>query len=228
MAEEKRRLARMALSLPVRVQGHEPEGKAWEEMSTTHDASVGGVALTLRHKVEFGQVLHLSLPLPKHFRQYDLTEASYRTYGLVRGTRPDGNGWQVGVKFLGKVPPRGYLDNPGGVFLLPTDGMRNVRIDRRRWSRLQIHVNVKLEWADPADGTREEITVTEDVGLRGVRVPTSLPISKGETLLLREVGGTFVGRAEVRAVVIGKDHIPRLNLYLLDGDAPSGWHPAVA
>jgi hypothetical protein len=104
--------------------------------------------------------------------------------------------------------------------------MRNVRIDRRRSSRIQIHINVKLEWADPADGRREEVTVTEDVSQRGARVPTSLPISKGERLVLSEVGGAFVGRAEVKAVVIGKDQIPRLCLYLLDGDAPPGWRPA--
>ncbi len=118
---ERRRTLRMGLSLPVRVQGFNPDGSSWEEISTTDDVSQGGFAFTLRRPVDLGQVLLLTLPLPKRLRQYDLTDASYRCYVLVRGMthRPDQS--RVGVMFFGKYPPRGFHENPGARYLLPTD-----------------------------------------------------------------------------------------------------------
>jgi len=75
------------MRLPVRVQGRDPDGTTWEEMSSCEDASVAGVGLQLTRHVVVGQVLHLALPLPQRFRQYDLTDPSYRVYALVRYVR---------------------------------------------------------------------------------------------------------------------------------------------
>ena len=69
---ERRRQRRVPLRLPVRVQGRDANGTGWEEMSTCEDASVGGAALLVSHPVRPGQVLHLSVPLPRRFRQYDV------------------------------------------------------------------------------------------------------------------------------------------------------------
>ena len=60
---------------------------SWEELSTTTDVSSGGACFPLAHEVELGQVLLLSLALPKRLRQYDLSDATYRVYSLVRGVR---------------------------------------------------------------------------------------------------------------------------------------------
>ena len=85
---ERRKQRRVPMKLPVRVQGRESDGTTWEEMSTCEDASAGGLGLKLNRPVVLGQVLHLSLPLPQRFRQYDLTDPSYRVYTLVRNVRP--------------------------------------------------------------------------------------------------------------------------------------------
>ena len=71
---ERRKQRRVAMKCPVRVQGRDADGKTWEEMSTCEDASAGGVGLKLSRPVVMGQVLHLSMPLPAKFRQYDLTD----------------------------------------------------------------------------------------------------------------------------------------------------------
>ena len=51
---------------------------------------------------------------------------------------------------------------------------------------------------------------------------TSLPVEKGEILLVEDAAGRFSLRAEIRNVFIGKDGVPRLNLRFIDGQAPDG------
>jgi hypothetical protein len=111
----------MELTVPVRVQGFLADGSTWEEMTSTDDLSAGGASVLLKHEVELGQVLFLVLPLPKRLRQYDLADASYRVYGLVRGIRHQKDGHRTGVMFFGKFPPRGFHERPAARFLLPSD-----------------------------------------------------------------------------------------------------------
>ena len=111
---ERRRNPRMGLSVTVRVLGHDPDGTAWEEMTATDDASYGGASFPLKHAHGVGQVFSLSLPLPRNFRRYDLTETSYKIFALVRNTRAGADGERMaGVMFVGRVPPKGYEARPG-------------------------------------------------------------------------------------------------------------------
>ena len=118
---ERRRSPRLGLVIPVHVRGFLPEGGTWEEMASTDDISAGGASFTVGRNVELGQVLHLSMNLPKRLRQYDLNDASYRVYALVRGITRKGEHNRVGVMFFGKFPPRGFHEKPGARFLLPSD-----------------------------------------------------------------------------------------------------------
>jgi hypothetical protein len=111
----------MDLSIPVRVNGFQADGSTWEEMTTSDDLSAGGAGLLLKRDVDLGQVLFLILPLPKRLRQYDLNDATYRVYALVRGIRHQPDGHRVGVMFFGKFPPRGFHERPAARFLLPSD-----------------------------------------------------------------------------------------------------------
>ena len=111
----------MDLGIPVRVQGFNADGSTWEDMTSTDDISLGGAGVLLKRDVELGQVLFLNLALPKRLRQYDLNDASYRVYALVRGIRHQHDGHRVGVMFFGKFPPRGFHERPAARFLLPSD-----------------------------------------------------------------------------------------------------------
>ena len=221
MTTDRRADPRMELTLPVRVQGHDPKGAAWEEMATTDDASFGGASLTLKHPLEVHQALLLSLPLPKAFRHYDLAEQSYRVYALVRDVTPGRSGVRVGVLFLGRNPPKGYEKNPGGRYLLPTDPPPATK-ERRQSERLEnAFVNLKLTRVNgEGSAEQEERTVAENVGKGGARVMTTLPVMKGEILLVEEMGGSFRTRAKICNVYVGADRIPRLNLHFLDTEAP--------
>jgi PilZ domain-containing protein len=121
MGEERRRDDRLSLIIPVKVFGHDPGNVAWEAMGTVTDVSGTGVGFTIRRPLQKGQVLLLLLPLPKRLRRYDSMEPSYRTYGLVRNVVADGESFRVGVRFLGKFPPRTYDKDPSGLYLLPGD-----------------------------------------------------------------------------------------------------------
>ena len=215
--QDRRKDPRRHFALPVHVKGHDANGVAWDEMTQSEDACFGGVSFPLKHPAFLGQALLLSLPLPKAFRQYALTDASYRVYGLVRDVYNLGSTVRVGVMFLGKNPPRGYEANPGGRYLLPTDPPPTPK-ERRGGNRVDVFVNLKLLRANGA--VRAEQTVTENLGRGGVRVMTSLPVEKGEIIMVEDAAGCFSLRAEVRNIFVGKDGIPRLNLRFIDGQAP--------
>jgi hypothetical protein len=211
---------RMALRIPVKVDGYDASGP-WQEMTMSVDTSATGVAFTLRHEAQFGQVLMLSMPLPKRFRQYDLTDPSYRVYVVVRRVEKRGESSILGAMFLGKNPPRGFEKNPAGRYLLTQDPAPAVRAERRAHERREMPYNLKLSRTDPgAPGPQQEYTVAENLGKGGARVLTSLPVVKGDIVLVEEMAGPFRTRAEIRNIYIGKDHIPRLNLKFLDGEAP--------
>jgi hypothetical protein len=126
---ERRKNARLGLAIPVRIQGYEADGSTWEEFSTTDDVSLGGICFPLGHEVELGQILYLILALPRRLRQYDLTEATYRVYTLVRSVRRRPDQPRVGVMFFGKYPPRGFHDRPGARYLLPSDSQPSTPVD---------------------------------------------------------------------------------------------------
>ena len=210
----------MALALPVQVRAIESDARTWEEMTSTDDASFGGASFTLKRHVAPGRVLQLSLPLPKRFRRYDVGDASYHVYGLVRDVAGRGAGSRVGVMFLGKQPPKDYEKNPGGLYLLPSDPPP-APTERRRATRIDnAFVNVRLQRMGMTGAASEERTVAENLGRGGARVMTSLPLTKGEIVMLEELGGTFRTRAEICNVYIGEDRVPRLNLHFLDAEAP--------
>jgi hypothetical protein len=161
----------------------------------------------------------LSLPLPSHFRQYDLTDHSYRVYALVRSVVRSGEeGARVGLVFYGRTPPQGEESLPTGLFLMPGD---SASPGLRRHHLVPLMLRVAAEHA-PGAVERGERALAECVHLWAARVRiSSLPVMKGAIVLVEEAGGSFRTRAEVRHIVIGADGDPRLDLVFLDAPAPT-------
>ena len=212
---ERRRQRRVPLKLPVRVQGRDADGAEWEEMSTCEDASLAGVALLVTHPVRLGQVLHLSVPLPQRFRQYDVNDSSYRTYALVRHARPSANALRVGVLFLGRHPPRRAGGLPTERFFMPTE--RAVPPARPVPT---LRVRLSAEHAPGGIAQEEDVTV-EHLAPRVALVRTTrLPVSRGTLLLVDERDGDFRSCAEVTSIAIGVDGQLRVSLRFLDDPVP--------
>jgi hypothetical protein len=125
MPTERRKNPRLGLAIPLRVHGFHADGTSWDAMTTTMDVSSGGACFPLGHDAELGQVLLLSLALPRRLRQYDPADESYRVYSIVRGVRRTTEPARVGVMFFGKYPPRGFQEKPAARYLLPTDLLVN-------------------------------------------------------------------------------------------------------
>lgn len=205
----------MMLSLPVRIQGQYPDGEPWEEMTTTSDASVGGTSASLGRMVLRGQALYLSLPLPRRFRMHDMSSPSYRVYAIVCSVKPGG---EVGLRFLGKDPPGGYLRNNAGLFLTPPTAP--AASDRRAAPRQDGVFFFVLKPTSDGD-RREEAIVADNLGAGGARVKTTQPFAMGEVVEVAEAGGAFRTRAAVRHSYVGEDSVWRLHLMFLDEQAPA-------
>jgi hypothetical protein len=218
---ERRKTRRVPMKLNVRVQGRDPNGTKWEEMTFCEDASAGGLALVLQKPVQVGQVLHLTLPLPPRFRQYDLTQASYRVYGLVRSRRSES---RYGVLFLGRHPPREATEAlPAGLFLMPGDP----RPPAAGTHGFEVNLRLEAEHA-PGGVAHEERSLAMNVKERQVDAKvTALPVLKGAVVTFEEVGGEYRTRAEVQSIDIGRDGQPRLKLFLLDDPVPERLLPPV-
>jgi hypothetical protein len=80
----RRRYTRVKIAIPVRAAGHTRDGRAREEIASTEDASLRGLSFRLTTRVEQGQLLHLTQPMPRQLRLYDDSEPTYSIYGVVR------------------------------------------------------------------------------------------------------------------------------------------------
>jgi len=205
MTAKPRHDERVGMRIPIEVQGHDSSGKAWEETTRSLDVSQSGLAFVVKHPVEAGQVLHLSLPLPRKFRAYDLTKASYKTYALVVSTAKVGAGTRVGAALLGKEPPPPPAEGAAA------DAAVERRRDKRGRLLLKVHLGFDLE-----DGrVRRETTLLEDFSARGAKVQSKFDAPLGQTLEIDESEGAFCVRAEVRGGYVGADGVRRLRLRFL-------------
>jgi hypothetical protein len=207
---------------PVRVRvkgGHEPGGTPWEEVTTTKDASAGGASFLMDHPLSVGEVVRLQVlpPLPETLRQFDLKEPSPPVYAIVRSSTLDSRGRRVGVKFFSDV--EGLMPAAAPVPPLGID-------DRRAWDRYLTSVHFVAQRVDRAGvPLAEALTVAENVSGGGAQLLAPIHVARGDTLLLREAGGVFESRAEVRNAFADEDGLRRLNVMFLDGRSPGHLFP---
>ena len=163
---------------------------------------MAGCAFLLGTTVLTGQVLSIRMPLPRGLRRYDLAKSTYETYAIVKSARLSGGPIRVGVSFLGKVAPAGYLDSPGARFLS----------ERRSSRRETRYLRIRLT----AEGGPPETTVLENISGEGARVMTALDLSVGDRVRIEDAEGLLEARGEVRGIHEGKDGIRRLSVRFID------------
>src|SRR5687768_18264985 len=114
----KRIRERLELTLPVRVRCRETPEIEWTEVTRLVDVSPFGACFTLKHPIEKGRLVHMTIPMPRQLRVFDHVEDQYRVWALVRYLRslpaPAGtaSGFEVGVAFVGKRAPKSYENDP--------------------------------------------------------------------------------------------------------------------
>lgn len=232
-----RRIQRISLPLPIRVESQVNESVSWNEITRLNDVSAFGAGFDLRRPVKRGRLLHLTMPLPRKLRCFDFSEAQYKVWGLVRSCimkskAPAVESYAVGVAFIGKKPPQSYLEDPAKLFEIShrEDGSlwyvieAPIRPDEthlpkelRRHSRYSIPTNIIIEKVD-ADGNvlESEPTVTENISVSGAAVFTTMAMENGSFVRVRSEQYDVSIISVVRGKRLGSDGIPRLHIEFVD------------
>ncbi|MDQ3181529.1 MAG: PilZ domain-containing protein [Acidobacteriota bacterium] len=202
-----------------------------------NDVSAFGAGFNLRRPVRRGRLLQLTIPLPRKLRCFDYTEPQYRVWGLVRSCITKSSNavsetHAVGVAFIGKNPPKSYLDDPAKLFEIShrEDGNLWRVIDAqsrpdeshlpkelRRHSRYSIPANIIVEKVDGEGNVLEsEPTVTENLSLSGAAVFTSLNVEADSFIRVKSEQYNVSIISVVRGRRIAPDGIPRLHIEFVD------------
>lgn len=234
---EQRRIPRVSLTLPARVESQINQKTSWNEITRLNDVSAFGAGFNLHRPVKRGRLLQMTIPLPRKLRCFDFSEPQYRVWGLVRsciGKAKSANeeNHAVGVAFIGKFPPKSYLDDPAKLFEIShrEDGSlwhvaeaasrpdeSHLPKELRRHSRFSIPANVIIETLD-ADGNAlaDEPTVTENLSLSGAALFTTLNTEVGTFVRVKSEQYNVSIISVVRGKRIGQDGIPRIHVEFID------------
>jgi len=235
--KENRRIHRISLSLPIRVEIQVDKSIAWNEITRLSDISPFGAGFILKRPVKRGRLLQMTMPLPRQLRNYDFLEPQYKVWGLVRrcvpiAQRAEGESYALGIAFIGKRPPEGYLENPAKLYDITRreeEGLWSVteaaalpdeshlpKIEQRQ-TRFSIPLSLLIEVIDANGNTvAAENTVTENLSLSGASIFSTLNLEIGSFLRLTSEQYKTTIIAVVRNKRTGADCIPRLHVEFVD------------
>lgn len=235
--KENRRIQRIALTLPVRIEVKVDKSASWNEITRLSDISAFGAGFNLKRPVKRGRLLLMAVPMPRQLRCYDYMESQYRVWALVRrcipiGPLSDNQLFAVGVAFIGKNPPASYLENPAKLYDIShredeglwhiTDAPSNpdesdLPKDLRRHSRFSIPETLYVEMMDENGETAAtETTVTENLSIGGAAIFTSFDVEVGAFLRVKSERHNVTVISVVRGKRMGADGISRLHLEFID------------
>jgi hypothetical protein len=235
--KENRRIQRIALPLPSRIEVKIDSTVAWNEITRLNDVSAFGAGFSLKRPVKRGRLLLLTVPMPRQLRSFDYSDPQYRVWGLVRRCIPlvspaGDKSYVVGVAFVGKNPPPSYFEDPSTLFDISHQGdeglwhiceapslpdQSSLPKDLRRQTRFFIPEALKLELMDEHSAViAAESTVTENISLGGASVFTSLNAEPGSFVRVTSERHNITIISVVRGKRVGPDGMTRLHIEFID------------
>jgi hypothetical protein len=237
--KENRRIDRISIPLPIRVEVRVDKETIWNEITRLSDVSAFGAGFVLKRPIKRGRLALLTIPMPRQLRSFDYSEPQYRVWAIVRrcisiGRSMDKPEYSVGVGFIGRTPPTGYMDNPAMLFDIAQRGDnpdsfwqigpadltaddRSLPSDLRKQTRFHIPESLRLERVDELGTVLEsEVTVTENISLGGAAVFTSLKADAGTFFRVSSDRFGVTILSVVRGSRVGLDGITRLHLEFID------------
>ncbi len=234
---DNRRIQRVNLSLPIRVESQVNESISWNEVTRLNDLSAFGAGFNLRHPVKRGRLLQMTIPMPRKLRSFDFTEPQYKIWGLVRSCIPNATAeapenHSVGVAFIGKNPPKSYHSDPAKLFeishreegslwrvieAVSEPDESHLPKHLRRHTRFPIPTSIIIETIDESGNVLTgESTVTENLSLSGASVFTSLALKVGDFVRVKSEQYNVSIISVVRGKRMGEDNIPRVHIEFVD------------
>lgn len=235
--KENRRLQRISLPLPVRIEVRVDAAVTWNEITRLDDVSAYGAGFSLNRPIKRGRLIHMTMPLPRQLRCFDYSEPQYQIWALVRRCilveRRSGTEYAIGVAFVGQKPPADFFDNPAKLYdiLEKGEGSCLWRIteavldgddsdlpqDVRKQSRYRIPETIRLlQIDDSGNVVFSEETVTENISLGGAAVFTTRSIEPGTFLRVASDRADVEILSIVRNSRVGTDGITRLHVEFID------------
>ena len=235
--KENRRIQRISLPLPVRVEVLVDGTVNWNEITRLSDVSAFGAGFSLKRPIKRGRLMLLTIPMPRQLRCFDYGEAQYRIWALVRRCiaieqRSGEPLFSVGVAFVGKKPPEGYHSHPARLYdtthqeseglwhLVEADLNKDdsdLPKDLRRQTRFHIPESLILELMDEnGDVIKSETTVTENISLGGAAVFTQFEVDAGSFIRVTSQRHNVQIISVVRGKRVGPDGITRLHIEFID------------
>ncbi len=237
-AEESRRMQRISMQLPIKIEVRVDQQKTWDEITRTRDISAFGTGFILSRPVKRGRLVFLTIPMPRKLRNYDYAESQYKVWGVVRRcitiTEPISKAekYSIGVAFIGKEPPEDFLENPATVYDIiirdendfwkikeaeSNPDETNLPCEVRRHSRIKLPTNITVEILDD-DGNPivSEQTVTENISYSGAAIYTTLSPPVGSFVRLNSDQYNVSIISIIRGVRVGTDNIQRLHIEFVD------------
>lgn len=232
----KRIRERLALHLPVRVQGRETPDFEWTEITRLTNVTPFGAGFPLKRPTEKGRLLYMTIPMPRQLRVFDHVEDQYRIWAVVRyvkGRIADNRTvFEIGVAFIGKRPPASFEKEPWKRYDISTNAFQALAgaddilkplasSDQRAQTRHNIAVEMRLEIVDVSgEVVATEHTVTEDISTRGATIFTTLQIPTGRFVRLTNERHSITAHAAIRSRSTGVDGIPRIHVEFIDKEWP--------
>jgi hypothetical protein len=235
----KRIRERLELKLPVRVRCRETKDLEWTEITRLIDVTPFGAGFTLKHPIEKGRLLHMTIPMPRQLRVFDHVEDQYRVWALVRyvkSAEPASGAtvlFEVGVAFIGKRPPRTYEENPSRRYEIRnaiSDQLNAIdewapeeltSSDKRIQTRHNIPVDMLIEtFNEKGEVEKSEHTVTENISSKGAAVYTTLALPVGRFVRLSSAQSKLAVYAAVRGQSMGPAGVPRIHVEFIDREWP--------
>lgn len=239
MSEEqnlKRIRERLALQLPVRIQGRETPDFAWTEITRLNDVTPFGAGFTLKRPTEKGRLLYMTIPMPRQLRVFDHVEDQYRVWAIVRymkaTTSDKGTIFEVGVAFIGKRAPATYEKEPWTRYEVSTSAFQTLASvddvvtpipteDQRAHTRHNIAVDMKVEiMGEGGKIIESEQTVTENISNGGATLFTTLEVPPGRFIRLTSQQYGVTAHAAIRSRGTGADGVPRIHVEFIDREWP--------
>jgi len=240
--KENRRIQRISLPLPARVEVMVDPKMSWNEITRLNDLSAFGSGFILKRPVKRGRLVLLTMPMPRQLRSFDYSEPQYKIWAVVRSCVPAGRSgassqYAIGVAFVGKSPPSGYFDHPsmlydisqreenGGFWhLVPADLMADdseLPKDLRKQTRLHIPEPLLLEKIDEVGNIEaSEMTVSENISLGGAAVFTTIEAESGSFLRVTSERFNVTILSVVRGSRLAPDGMRRAHLEFIDHHFP--------
>jgi hypothetical protein len=241
--KENRRIQRIALPLPVRIDVRVDKQVTWYQITRLSDVSAFGAGFMLKKPIKRGRIVLMTLPMPRQLRSFDYSEPQYKIWGLVRrclqsvgGTNPE---YAIGIAFIGKNPPVDYIEHPARLYdVINRDDSHgfyhiepaNLQADEnhlpkedRKQTRYSIPEQLVIEQIDEnGKAIFSEITVTENISLGGASVLTTINAATGSFVRVKSPINNVDILSVVRGSRLGTDGMMRLHIEFIDRFYPLG------